>query len=636
MAPSSSHPSTPRGILPLEQQLEIARSLLNASSFHDAHRLLADLAHRHPVQSDVQNLLSISCYQTGLVKQALVHAAKAVELEPRNCSYLNNLGGIHQGLGHIDQALACYMRALSLEPRHIPSLRNITACLIRKGLLRRAHEYCMEWLKADPDSYEARISIGYLLSQTGSPDTATLHYRAATRLRPKEMDAWYGLGGAYLKAGEAEDAIQSLSTALGMNDSDLRVHSLLINALGYSDTVETGHIQDCLSRFNAAARKIGCPVPGAFANLVDAEKKLRVGYLLPDLILHSSLVPFVKPVFNAHDHKSFEIYGYYTHAHQDGVTQSIAALADAWIPCAQLNDKQLHQRIVSDEVDILVDLIGHFFGNRLPVLAMKPAPLIVSWFGYPGDIGLGTVDYKFSDKHLDPGDQLDSDMRVTKTVHLAAHYCFAPPVSSPTVSMPPVQTNGCVTFGVFGNGYKINRHCISMWSRILQAMPDARLLIADVNTERQRDRLLTSFIQSGIAPERLRLIERKPFEEYMRLHGEVDIVLDTYPFTGGLSSLLALWMGTPMITLRGSNAMQRQGAMILSHLGLEHLIAGTPDQYVEYALCLASDRARMAELRSTMRARFSRSVLTDAAAVTRQAESEFRLMWRDWCRRSTP
>lgn len=606
---------------------------MDASAFLEARRILAELARHHPSHSDVHNLLSICHYHTGQAAQALTHATKAVELEPGSFTYLNNLGGIHQGLANLDSAIACYASALALEPRHIPSLRNITNCLIRTRSLRRAHDYCMTWLDADPDSYDANTSIGFILAQTGSPSMAITHYLTATRLKPDHIDAWHGLGGAYLKIGKVEDAIEALSTALEVNDSDLRVHSLLINALGYSASIDATRFKDCLSRCNEAARRHYPPIPQAFGNRIEPEKRLRVGYLLPDLILHSSLAPFVQPLFNAHDRADFEIYGYYTHARQDRVTEAIAALSDAWIPCARLNDKQLQQRIVSDGVDILVDLIGHFFGNRLPVLAMKPAPLIVSWFGYPGDIGLETIDAKFSDAYLSPGGVAETNSSTQRTIHLAAHYCFSPPDTSPDVTPSPHQANEYVTFGVFGNSYKINAHCIDMWSRILLAMPDARLLIADVNSETQRDRITNAFARFGVAPGRLRLVERRPFDEYLRLHGEVDIMLDTYPFTGGLTSLLALWMGVPLITLRGTGAMQRQGAMILSHLGLARMIGDSPQQYVDLALDLARDITRMDDLRSTMRARMSGSVLTDAGAVTRSAEAAFRLMWRDWCER---
>ncbi len=619
----------------LQRQLQHIQALVNASALAEAQQRLRTLLIDYPQCADAHNLLGIACFNRGQVSNAIAHCKTAIAQNPNNAAYHNNLGCIYQAMRRHDQAIACYKHALASDADHLLSIRNIIACLLMDKNIQEANTYCRKWIELEPKSAEARLAYGNLLAQSTSPEKALEHLILATELGPFSADAFYLLGGAFLKSGRVPEAIEALDRALAINDDHIDAHSLSINALGYSDSVSAEDFSERLRRFNRAVMRQAVPSHGRHANQPDPERVLRIGYLLPDLLEHSSLSRFVLPIFKHHDRRQFEIYGYYNHALSDLTTQSIADQTTCWQPCHDSSDVELAATIVKDKIDILIDLVGHFSSNRLRVLAMKPAPVSVSWFGYPGHTGLENIDYKFSDAFLDPGSPGRQAERAN-TLHLAAHFCFEPPVDDTPVRELPALHNGFVTFAAFGNRYKINPHAIAAWSAILNRLPDARLMIGDMNTPDQIRQILDGFSRQGIPEKRLILVERKSLPEFLELHHSVDIALDTYPFTGGLTSLLGIWMGLPFITQCGDTPLQRQGAMILAHLGLESLIAHDPDQYVAKAVELASDLPALARLRQESRDRLLHSPLTDAAVVTRSAEEALRRAWRHWCRDPAP
>jgi hypothetical protein len=376
------------------------------------------------------------------------------------------------------------------------------------------------------------------------------------------------------------------------------------------------------------------PSAPQYRNVPEESRRLRVGYVSPDFWKHP-VSNFFEPVLEHHDRGEFDVYCYDTGRVDDDINRRLRTLADVWIDCAALSDDDLARRIGDDRIDILVDLSAHTKNNRLAVFARRPAPVQVSYLGYPTSTGMAAIDYRISDPVLDPdGAETFSVERVARLPH--TYFCFRPPPELPAVGPLSALAAGYVTFGSFNNMTKLNAETIERWSAVLSAVPGSKLFVKTKSLEhvQMRKRLSEAFAGHGIAGSRLVL---RGWEAETRHHldhyNEVDIALDPAPYNGVTTTCEALLMGVPVVVLRGDTHLSRMGASLLRAAGLPQLIVETPKEYVEKCVSLADDLAALAALRSQLRERMQTSAVMDEAGFTRALEREYRTMWQTWCRR---
>ena len=367
-------------------------------------------------------------------------------------------------------------------------------------------------------------------------------------------------------------------------------------------------------------------------NNSDPKRQLRVGYVSADFHDHASAL-FLLPLLRNHNHREFEVFCYAQGIHHDAVNQQMRALVRNWRQIEAMTDSEVAELVRRDQIDILVDLKLFTAGNRLLIFARKPAPVQVTWLGYPGTTGLDTVDYRLTDPYLDPTG-LDEDDYWEKLIHLPdTFWCYDPLTDEPAASAPPCLESGFVTFGCLNNFCKVNARVSQLWARILKAVERSRLvLLCPEGSHRQS--WLENLQREGINPDRVEMIVRRPRSQYLELYNRIDVGLDTFPCNGHTTSLDSLWMGVPVVTLAGKTVFGGAGLSQLSNLGLPELIARTPQQYVEIAVGLAKDLPRLAEMRRTLRPRMAASPLMDAPRFARNIEAAYRQMWRIWCERS--
>jgi predicted O-linked N-acetylglucosamine transferase (SPINDLY family) len=337
------------------------------------------------------------------------------------------------------------------------------------------------------------------------------------------------------------------------------------------------------------------------------------------------------PLFRNHDHAAFEIICYSQTARPDSMTQWFQRHADLWRDIAMLSDTELCSQIRRDQVDILVDLSLHTSENRLLVFARKPAPVQVSFAGYPGTTGLTAIDYRLSDPYLDPPG-LDESIFSEKTVRLPnSFWCYDPNDGSnlPVGELPAIKS-GIITFGCLNNFCKINTTTLNIWSQVLRHVAGSKLLLLAKEGTHQ-ERLRNYLNDRGIAPDRVEFIPYMPRIEYLRQYHRIDIGLDTFPYNGHTTSLDSHWMGVPVVTLVGATTVSRAGWCQLSNLGLTALAGHSSERFARAAIDLANDRQKLVALRSTLRHRMEQSPLMDSAGFTRGIESSYREMWQKWC-----
>ncbi len=362
------------------------------------------------------------------------------------------------------------------------------------------------------------------------------------------------------------------------------------------------------------------------------KQRLRIGYLSPDFCTHS-VSYFFEPLLVHHDTESYEIFCYACIDGGDETTTHLRSLACHWRECARFSDLEIAEQIQADQIDILVDLAGYTTNNRLRVLAYKPALIQLTYLGYPGTTGLPTVDYRITDLWADP---LINDVYYTEKLLRVEHgfLCYAPPLSAPPVSSLPVEKNGYITFGSFNNLPKINPSVVALWAEILQAVSNSRLLLksppfADAQIRLRYQELFASF---NISSERLIFLGRLPNrEDHLACYGRIDIALDPFPYNGTTTTCESLWMGVPVITLAGVPHASRVGLSLLSSLGLENLVANTPEQYMQIAIELAKDKQKLEEFRTSIRFWMASSSLCDGETFARQVEALYLKIWQEKC-----
>jgi FkbM family methyltransferase len=360
--------------------------------------------------------------------------------------------------------------------------------------------------------------------------------------------------------------------------------------------------------------------------------RLKIGYVSPDFKTHP-VGNFIEPILKNHDRSSIEVYCYGEVQKPDDLTKRIQSLADHWFSTVGLSDQEVIQQIEQDQIDILVDLAGHTENNRLPIFFAKSAPIQVSYLGYFATTGIPTIDYWITDHCLHPLDT--NEKTVEKIWRLPRSYiAYKPHSEAPDIAPLPALSSSNITFGSFNNFSKLNAPLLSLWAKILNALPNACLLVKTNNHNLEDPQERTSiedlFQKQGIDPKRITLISFESLsDDYLALYNKIDIHLDTFPYNGCTTTCDALSMGVPVLTLAGSRKIERMGYSLLQALGLEDWISHSPEEYIQKAIKFAQDREKLAELRSTLRQRLLQSELGNVRGLTEALEEAYGQMYAE-------
>jgi predicted O-linked N-acetylglucosamine transferase (SPINDLY family) len=458
-------------------------------------------------------------------------------------------------------------------------------------------------------------------------DEAAGCYQQAVKLQPGNARALVNLGQIFKTLGQLDAAIACFDRAIAIAPDLADARSGKIYTLLYHPKCEASH----LLWENLLWNQWHCKPLRATrrGHVIDrsTDRKLRIGYVSPDFRDHVAGL-YLLPLLKAHDRQRFEVYCYSNVRRHDAVTEQFAACATAFRDIGDMTDERAEQVIRDDRIDILVDTTLHMGGNRLLLFARKPAPVQMTFCGYPGTTGLETIDFRLTDPYLDPPEAGDA-MYAERSIRLAASFwCYQPTDDSPAVRALPALESGKITFGCLNNFCKINDGVFSLWARTMQAIPDSRLLLlAPAGSARQR--VLEKMKGQGIDAARIEFVDHQPRRQYLETYSRVDIALDTFPYNGHMTSLDGFWMGVPVVTLIGQTAVGRAGWSQLSNLGLAELAAREPVEFVKIASDLGCDLPRLSCLRATLRQRMQASPLMDAAGFARAVEGAYEKAWRE-------
>ena len=648
--------------------LDVAWQYYQRGQLQQAEQLYLQILEGDPHQVDALHLLAVIAGQTGRESRAIDYLKAVLRLQPGLAAAHNNLGNAYVATGKLPEAMASYQEAVRLQPDYAVAHNNLGNALRAQGRLAEAVASLERALGIQPDYAEAQHNLGIALQEQGRLAEAVASFQQVLRLKPDHADAHFGLGVALEKQGNLEDAAASYQQTLHLQPHNVEagcnfgnvlrdqgrldeaiaayraalllqpgrshIHSNLILLLHYHPGYDARAIFEECRRWDQQHAEPLKRFILPHANLPDAERRLRIGYVSPDFRDHVDSF-FTVPLLSNHDHGQFEIFCYSHVARPDALTERLRGYADVWRSTVGLSDQQVADLVRSDRIDILIDLKLHTGNNQLRVFARKPAPVQVVWLGYPGTSGMTAFDYRLTDPYLDPPGLFDAFCSEETQRLPDTFWCYDSLTDQPPVNGLPAAQNGFVTFGCLNNFCKVNDGCLVLWAKVLQAVPRSRLLLR-APRGRAREQVLARLQQEGIALARVDFVDQLPRQEYLKLYHRIDLGLDPLPYNSHTTSLDAFWMGVPTLTLLGKTTVGRAGWSQLSNLGLQELAAQTPEQYVTLAARLAADLSGLQDLRSTLRERMLRSPLMDGKRFARHVEQAYRQMWRKWCLQSKP
>ena len=511
-------------------------------------------------------------------------------------------------------------------------MRYIAAGLLyRARQPQRAEILYKEILESLPDNMAIYNELASLCRNQGRVTEAVQYLETALEIEPDEPKIMGNLGVYLLQLGQAEKAMVLLRKT---------VEKIPDNNFGYSNLFLCMHYVPGVARkdiFEESKRWAQRNAPLHLAktqhnNTPDPHRRLRIGYISPDFRQHS-VAYFFEPLLDGHNREAVEVYGYGSIADPDKATARLRDKFDTYRDIIKLTDKEVADLVENDEIDILVDLAGHTGNSRIFVLAYKPAPIQVTWLGYPDTTGMSQVDYRITDSIADPPGS--EKFYAEKSYNLPDGFlCYGPDEVMPPVVPLSAIKKGYITFGAFNESNKINPVIIDLWSRILKATPNSKLLLKFKagRDDEFRQACLQQFEKAGISGERITICGWVSLQKHLKLYNHVDISLDTYPYNGTTTTCESLLMGVPVISLVGEHHMSRVGLSILTRLGLEFFAASTPDEYVSKATALAAKPDALAKIHAQVRARMAVSPLCNRDLFTKNIEQAYRQMWHDYCR----
>jgi protein O-GlcNAc transferase len=640
----------------LEEALALHRDLKH----EEAEKIYTRVRRDYPRDFDAWYLSGALAFQRGgHLEQAVEFLEKARRLKPDSIECRLFLGMALADLSRFGEAEPHLSKALKKITNKPEAWENLARCHRFLGRPQEALSAMEESVKLQPDSASAHEVLGEMVAQIRGFAAAEKSFRRAVEIEPNLAVAWSNLGLSLLdgRAAEAlecfdralqidpflteassaralgllrlykvEESLDLHNSILWMEPRNARIQSARNMILNYMPAQDRGAVFESHKEFGRLFEDFEEPV---FFQSPDPDKKLRVGFVSPDLRNHSVSF-FLKPILSNLDPAKVETVLYHCHYLEDWVSTQLRSLAGKWTSLNGLGDEAAADVIRKDAPDILVDLAGHSAMNRLPLFAHRLAPVQISYLGYPNTTGLPAISHRLVDSITDPSGS--EEFATEKLVRFSTcAWSYEPPENAPAPSMP--AEGKPIVFGSFNNLLKATPEVFKTWAELLTAVPDSRLLLKSpyLADPAVRQSVLEKITAAGIPESRLELMEFKVSPvEHLQMYSRVDVALDTYPYNGTTTTCEALWMGVPVVSLAGDRHAARVGLSILTAIGHADWVADSEDSYIELAVNLAKNRELRRELREKLRIEMQNSVLCDHKGQAERLESALRAAWQEW------
>lgn len=560
---------------------------------------------------------------TGKYDSAIEIFEQGIACKQDRIEFFTGLAESFIGLQKYHLAEQTLTNALQVKPDSIQILNGLGNLFVLMNDLNIAKDYYYRALMIKPDFADAHYNLGNIMRKWNRLDEAEVCYRNALKFSPGNQVVLSNLGECALSKGDVESALSIFRKILEINPQDTIAADNILLSMNYDPDCTIEQLYTAHSywgdKFKTKEFK--------FSNSRNSDRPLKIGYLSPDFCKHPS-ASILLPVFRNHDSRRVHLYAYSQTVYIDEITSLFKTLTHEWRNIENLDDEQVCELVKSDEIDILVDCAGHMSGNRLGVFALKPAPLQISGVGYPNTTGLRTVDFRISDNIADPlGETV---CHSEELLRLSCGFCcYEPLITASVVHTPPSKESKKITFGSTHTLARLNKQVIKLWSEVLKSVEDSRLLIfRNTLCGSVMERLKSWFIEYGIEPGRIEFKSMVPNEGHLTIYNSIDVLLDTFPWSGHVTACESLFMGVPVITLMGNRHAARMVSSILYRIGLPELIARSKEEYIKLAQDLADNSDRLFSYRVDLREKMLNSQLCNYKEFVKCLEDNYFEIWK--------
>ena len=535
--------------------------------------------------------LALIFLETKEYKRSYAHFQKAYPAFKENANFLFHFGLNGKKLNNIKEATEQYEKAIQIDTNYYPAINNLSILKILMGELCEAEKLLLDAIKRFPNKYKLLLNLGL----------------------------------CYEEQGEIQKAIAYYKKAINIEKNGKQARSNLLFAMHYIEDIDAQQLYECHSKYFSMREPVSFKNDGI--STFKTQQTINIGYLSPDF-RHHPVASFMYPILLNHNKNQFNIFCYSNNNSNDDMTVTLKKLSTKWIDISSMDDKEVCQLIQNDCIHILVDLAGHSKNNRIGIFEMKPAPVQVSYLGYPGTTGLSQIDYRLTDIWADPV-ELEPFYK-EKLIRLPHSFlCFDPEYQFPEINHLPALKNNSITLGSFNRMSKLNSYVFTLWASILIRLPNSKIVLKAqaFHDPVIRKRVQSFFEKKGVSTDRLTLLERTNSRiDHLQLYHKIDIALDTFPYHGTATTCQALWMGVPVITLQGHSHVSRVSGSILNALGLRDFIAFSPETYIEKVIHLSNNIHLLSQIRNNLRYIIKRSPLNQSKTFTKHLEKSFEKM----------
>ncbi len=531
--------------------------------------------------------------------------------------------------GQLQAAFLKIKAAIGQQPVNADGLRILGKIFAASGHWEEADAAFRASLEINLDAAITWIGLGLLCRDQRKTGEARHCFEQAVLLSPEDPFLLSNLAVVLADSGQISDSIQHFEAALHLHPEAVTAHSNLLLTLHYDPAGTPIRLREEHQRW--AQRHAPTDLPQSIvqrkARRCLEEGPLRVGFLSGDFRKHP-VGRLLSAVWRQWPAKEVQIHAYETGGQADDLTSELCNRANLWRRVDRLSDEAVANQIADDQTDVLIDLSGHTAGHRLGVLHRRPAPVQMTWFGYPNTTGLSSVDYRLTDAEADPPGVEDRySEQLIRLPQVAWVYQPTEPIL-PVLPRPSAR-GGRFTWGCLNNPAKVNSGCLEAWGRILKAVPDSQLVLLVREDDEARARMRSGLLSAGATPGQWIFVPPGTPRQYCAYHYQVDVMLDPFPYNGAVTTADSLWMGVPVLGICGDSYHSRQGWMIARAMGLEEWICPSPEALITKAVSLAKTPGAIQSLSTTLRSRLQASPLMDHAGFAGQLLSVLREVQSD-------
>ena len=579
--------------LPSEEAMKKLQILHVSEKFKELETETKKLIEKHPEVAPLFNILGFALHKQGNLKKAETNFKHAISINPKFAFAHNNLGNVFKDLGRFEEAILKYQNAIEIKSNYAEAYYN-------KAIAYKKISKYMESIKSFQD---------------------------ALKIKPDFLDAYFDLGQVCITVGKFEDAIENFQKVIKLKPDFSLAYNNIFFTLMYMKKNNHDLFLSLTKKFRNSFKKVDQNLLTKY-QFEYKPKKLRIGFVSGDLWEHPVGYVLLGVLENLKN-KDLELIAYSNFSKKDNLNIKLKSCFDIWHEIGNQKDVEVINLIRKDKINILFDLSGHTEKNRLSVFVSKPAPVQISWGGYPGSIGIPEIDYIIGDPYVTP--QKENKYFTEKVITLPNIWiCFTPPAFELKIEEPPVTKNKYITFGSFNNLSKINSEVVNLWSKILKAVPGSKIFLKSnvLNDLYFKKLIIENFKKNNIDLNSIILEGRTSRKEYFSSYNKIDIALDPFPYSGGITTFESIWMGVPVLTKKGNNRfVSHQTESINYNSGMNDWIAKDEEEYLFKAIKFSSNVNELVKIKKNLRKNTNSLPSFNTVLFAKQFSGE---LWKIW------